>query len=311
MLIPAGKFIMGTPEPVPVDEAVFRQKIVTGQAVFAVGGGVLLVLLLTAIISAIRQRHRPQMSLARFTVMIMVAGVAVLGGVHWLHSARALAQAQTEYKGAWARFKDSGDWDKPAHDVTLTTPFYMDKYSVTQAQYQQVMGANPSRFEGVNLPVETVSWDDSVAFCKKVSKKTGLIVRLPTDAEREYACRAGTTTLYYTGDSEDDLDKAAWYGVYSFGTTHPVGQKLPNAWGLYDMHGNVWEWCSDWYEEYKPDAVINPQGPSEGLRRVLRGSAWNHLAPDCRAAYRIGFYPTVSESDVGFRMVVDVASKTP
>ncbi|MCY3021712.1 MAG: formylglycine-generating enzyme family protein [Planctomycetota bacterium] len=310
VLIPAGKFTMGTPEPKPVDEEGYRKKIVIGEATFAAAIGALLVLIATIIIRAIRKRHRPQYSLARFMAMTVVAGVAVMGGMHWWFSTKALALAQTEYKAALARYQSSYDGEKPAHEVTLTMLFHMGKYPVTQEQYAQVMGTNPSHFKGQDLPVETVSWDNAAEFCKKVSEKTGLIVRLPTDAEREFACRAGTTTTYYTGDTEADLGRAAWYSANSGGKTHPVGQKEPNAFGLYDVHGNVWEWCQDWYEGYKPGAVVDPQGPSDGQVRVLRGGAWYDIAGICRSARRLRLTPARRYYYLGFRVVV-VATRTP
>jgi len=312
VLIPAGRFVMGTPEPKPVDEDGFHKKIVVGQAVFAVGVGVLLVLVTTVIIRAIRKRRRPQYSLARFMKMTVVAGVGVMGGMHWWFSTKALTQAQAEYKAALARYQSSYRWEKPAHDVTLSTPFCMAKFLVTQEQYQQVMGANPSQFKGANLPVETVSWSDAMEFCKEVSEKTGQTVQLPTEAQWEFACRAGTTTTYYTGDTEADLGRAAWYGANSKGKTHPVGQKESNAFGPHDMHGNVWEWCQDYLQEqYKPGAVVDPQGPTEGQGRVLRGGSWGGSAGDCRSANRYGDGPGYRDDNIGFRVVVVVAPRTP
>jgi formylglycine-generating enzyme required for sulfatase activity len=310
VLIPAGKFTMGTPEPKPVDEEGFRKKIVTGQAVLAVGVGVLLVLLGTVVIRAVRQRRRPQYSLARFVAMIVAAGVGVLGGTHWWHSARAFSEAKAEYQGALGRFKDSYDWEKPAHEVTLTKPYYLGKFEVTQGQYQQVMGVNPSDFKGQNLPVENVSWDDAQEFCKKASGKTGHAIRLPTDAEWEHACRAGTKTTYYTGDAEADLDRSGWYDKNSGNTTHPVGQKTPNAWGVYDMHGNVWEWCQDFYEPYKAEAAADPQGPAQGQYRVLRGGSWFFNPRFCRSAIRFRFVPDLRDFNLGFR-VVGSSPRTP
>jgi len=322
VLIPAGKFIMGTPAPVPVDEDAFHKKIVVGQAAFAAGIGVLLVLIAVVIIRAIRQRRRPQYSLGRFVLMILAAGVGVMGGMHCWFSTKALAQAQAEYKAALARYQSSYDWEKPAHDVTLTRPFHMGKYSVTQEQYQQVMGTNPSHFKGPNLPVEAVSWDEATEFCKAVAHFAKLregdpgqqqfgkmLYRLPTEAEWEFACRAGTTTTYYTGDAEADLGRAAWYAANSGGKTHPVGQKAANAFGLYDMHGNVWEWCADWYEAYKPGAAVDPQGPSEGQYRVLRGGAWYNNPRICRSADRDWISPVNRDHYIGLRVVV-VASRT-
>jgi formylglycine-generating enzyme required for sulfatase activity len=312
VLIPAGKFVMGTPEPVPVDEDVFRTKILVGQAALAVGVGILLVLIATVIIRAIRERHRPQYSLARFLAMTLAASVAVLGGMHWWHSAKTLAEAQAEYKAVRPRYRDA-TWEKPAHQVTLTTPYYMGKYEVTQQQYQQVMGTNPSRFKGQNLPVETVAWDNAQEFCKAVARlsKFRYDVRLTTEAEWEFACRAGTTTTYNTGDKDADLDKAAWYIANSKDTTHPVGQKTPNAWGVYDMHGNVWEWCADWYAPYRAGAVVDPHGPTEGQSRVLRGGAWRNLAWCCRSARRDGCSSGNRNYYFGFRVVVVVAPRTP
>jgi formylglycine-generating enzyme required for sulfatase activity len=310
VLIPAGKFTMGTPEPPPVDEEGFRRKIVTGQAFVAASVGVLLVLLGTVVIRAVGQRRRPQYSLARFVAMIVAAGVGVLGGTHWWESARILAEAKAEYQAASARFKDSYETEKPAHEVTISKPYYLGRFEVTQEQYQQVMGVNPSDFKGRNLPVENVSWDEAQEFCKKASGKTGLAVRLPTDAEWEHACRAGTKTTYYTGDAETDLERAAWYGKNSGNTTHPVGQKVANAWGVYDMHGNVWEWVQDFYEPYKAEAVADPQGPAQGQYRVLRGGSWLIIPRDCRSANRLWINPDYRYNIVGFRVAAWVP-RTP
>jgi formylglycine-generating enzyme required for sulfatase activity len=310
VLIPAGKFTMGTEKPTPVDEQGFREKIVVGRAVLAMGAGTLLVLLGTVVVRAIRRRGRPQYSLARFVAMILAAGVGVLGGTHWWKSAGDFAQAQSEYQAALARFKDSYDWEKPAHEVTLSTPYYIGKCEVTQEQYQQVMGNNPSHFKGRDLPVEQVSWDEAQEFCKKASEKTGLTIRLPTDAEWECACRAGTRTTYYTGDTEADLDRAAWYDKNSGNATHPVGQKTANAWGVHDMHGNVWEWCGDWFETYKAEAAVDPQGPPQSARRVLRGGSWGDAPRGCRSAFRMWDFPGFRNYFVGFRVAAWVP-RTP
>jgi formylglycine-generating enzyme required for sulfatase activity len=185
--------------------------------------------------------------------------------------------------------------EKPVHSVTLSE-FEMSATEITQGQYKAVMGMNPSRFTGDDyLPVERVNWGNAVAFCRELSQKTGSEFRLPTEAEWEYACRAGTTTKYHTGNSKSDLARADWYGGNSGKKTHPVGQKTPNAWGLYDMHGNVWEWCADWYGNYSSGSATNPMGPSSGSDRVARGGSWISDASICRSAFRSGHYPLVQE----------------
>ena len=161
------------------------------------------------------------------------------------------------------------------HEVTISKPFYMGVTEVTQAQYEAVMGTNPSNFKGAANPVDGISWNDATDFCKKISEKTRQAVCLPTEAEWEYACRAGTESAFSFGDDPSALGDYAWWGGNSDGTTHPVGQKKPNAWGLYDMHGNVWEWCADWYGEYPAGPATDPFGPATGSGlRVLRGGAY-------------------------------------
>ncbi|MCY3020848.1 MAG: formylglycine-generating enzyme family protein [Planctomycetota bacterium] len=314
VLIPAGKFIMGTPEPKPVDKVGFKNKILVGQSVFALGVGVLLVLIGAVVVRAIRQRHRPQYSLAMFMVMIVAASVGVMGGMHWWNSRRMLARALEQHATVMGRYTQANDREKPAHEVTMMMPFYMGKYEVTQEQYVQVMGANPSSFKGANLPVEMVSWNGAQDFCKKaVTRPAGssldpedrVTVRLPTEAGWEYACRAGTTTTYSSGDAEADLGRAAWYSANSKGTTHPVGHKIPNAWGVFDMHGNVWEWCENWYEEYKPSTVVDPQGPPDGQYRVVRGACWAADSWYCRSSHRDRFDPGGHIGLIGFRVVVE------
>ncbi len=163
----------------------------------------------------------------------------------------------------------------PSREVTLTRPFYMGVHEVTQEQYEGVIGSNPSRFKGAKNPVDTVSWEDAVAFCQALSRKTGKTVRLPTEAQWEYACRAGSKTRFGFGDNDADLGNYAWFDQNSGRKTHSVGGKKPNAFGLYDTHGNVWEWCSDWYaESYANAKTLDPTGPGSGPGRVLRGGSW-------------------------------------
>jgi len=199
---------------------------------------------------------------------------------------------------------DGYDDEKPVHLVRITQPFWMGKYAVTQAQYMAVMGTNPSTHQGADKPVHNVSWKQATKFCQRLSQKVGQTVRLPTEAEWEYACRAGTTTQYYHGDSEDGLATVAWYGRPHEEGPQDVGQKRPNAWGLYDMHGNVWEWCQDWYGPYPGVGGADPQGPATGSDRVVRGGSWFYDAFDCRTAFRYYYYPSLSNSLVGFRPVL-------
>jgi formylglycine-generating enzyme required for sulfatase activity len=197
----------------------------------------------------------------------------------------------------------------PQHRVRISKPFYLGKYEVTQAQWKAVMGGDPSSFKGDSkLPVESVFWRDCVAFCQEISQKSGKKIRLPTEAEWEYACRAGSTTAYSFGDSPDGLGQYAWYDENSDEQTHPVGQKRPNPWGLYDMHGNVWEWCSDWYGEdyYGQSPATDPLGPTSGEYRVYRGGSWYFCGDwGCRSAVRQGC--AYGHANSGFR----VAAGTP
>ncbi|MGD0092314.1 MAG: formylglycine-generating enzyme family protein, partial [Planctomycetota bacterium] len=197
--------------------------------------------------------------------------------------------------------------ERPAHRVKISNPFYLGKYEVTQAQYEKVVGRNPSKFKGADLPVEQVSWDEAQTFCGAAGKLAGRSLRLPTEAEWEYACRAGTTTKFNTGGADSDLEDAAWFNKNSRSHTNPVGQRKPNAWGLYDMHGNVWEWVQDHFSEkyYVESPVIDPEGPQTGAGRVLRGGCWRSSADDCRSACRHKGYPGERYEDAGFRAVLD------
>ena len=215
------------------------------------------------------------------------------------------------------------------HRAVITRPFLISATELTQAEWEAVMGENPSQFSGcgADCPVETVSWFDAVEFCNGLSRSEGLEecyviegptvtwprglacagYRLPTDAEWEYAARAGTRTAYHAGPAEADLANVGWYGGNSGNATHPVAQKDPNGWGLYDVHGNVWEWTWDWYSddygghEGMGGIVEDPTGPPAGVVRVLRGGSWLNYARDCRAAARDGLVPGIRFDDLGFR----------
>ena len=195
----------------------------------------------------------------------------------------------------------------PQHEVTISRPFYMGVYEVTQEQYRAVMGENPSWFQGPARPVDGVSWEQATEFCKRVSQKTGRTVKLPTEAQWEYACRAGSRTRYSFGDDEKQLADYAHFAQPFDAGTLPVGRKKPNAWGLFDMHGNAWEWCSDWFANSYPGAPqVDPTGPASGEQRVLRGGGWECSYRYCRSAIRYWGAPTRESIVVGFRVTIEL-----
>jgi formylglycine-generating enzyme required for sulfatase activity len=205
----------------------------------------------------------------------------------------------------------------PAREVTISKPFYLGKYAVTQEQWYAVMGKNPAHFPGRKNPVEKVSWKDVQKFIKRLNAKEGHTrYRLPTEAKWEYAARAGSNSTYFFGNSEKSLGRYAWYSENSGGTTHPVGQKKPNAWGLYDIYGNVCEWVQDRYGEYPKSSVTDPRGPSwwrsslfrvlrgGSLFRVDRGGSWGNSAEHCRSADRSNHAPDLRSRHIGFRLAL-------
>ena len=210
--------------------------------------------------------------------------------------------------------RDARDDEKPQHKVKITKPFYLGVYEVTQAEYERVMGANPSHSTGASKPVESVSWNNATEFCKRLSAKEGKTYRLPTEAEWEYACRAGTTTRYSFGDDLVSPGEHAWRLGTTDVKTHPVGEKKPNAWGLYDMHWNVWEWCQDWYDKdyHAVSPTDDPPGPETatsrvtrgglGLNRVVRGGGWDIVAQEGRSAVRGWHLPGSRARILGFRV---------
>jgi len=253
---------------------------------------------------------------------VLLEMVAIPGGTFWMGSAD----------------DEGGDDEHPRHQVTVA-PFWMGKFVVTQAQYETVMGKNPSHFQGGDRPVEQVSWHDAKEFCDRLSQRTGKTIRLPSEAEWEYVCRAGSTGAYCFGDDRKQLKNYAWFGDNSGDLaidslqiwqtdqnnywarilanncrTHPVGEKTPNAWGLYDLHGNVWEWCLDeWHEDYssKPDSLKRNGNEAWGdinendnRYHLLRGGSWSHDAFNCRSAYRGRNLAFNRNYDIGFRVVV-------
>lgn len=195
--------------------------------------------------------------------------------------------------------------DEACYHVKITNPFYLGKFQVTQSQWEAVMGENPSSFKGADLPVESVSWGDCQEFIRKLNRmEETKKYRLPTEAEWEYAARAGSTMAYSFGDDPKTLGDYAWFEGNSKGSTHPVGGKRPNAWGLYDMHGNVWEWMQDWYtDDFEGISYVeDPKGPLTGVYRVLRGGAWTRYARHCRSANRNGGIPEFRYESYGLRL---------
>ena len=262
---------------------------------------------------------------AIFAGIVTAALIVTLMGVQAVYSAPKLKKIRTRLGivmvlipgGEFYMGSNSGRPDeRPAHKVRVSS-FYMDVYPVTQASYQQLMGTNPSRVKNPKAPVERVRWTDAIRYLNARSKAEGLEpcydlktgkcdfqasgYRLPTEAEWEYACRAGTRTKYFFGNSPAKLSLYAWYKSNSGHKTRPVGTKKPNPWGLYDMYGNVWEWCNDWYSRdyYKHSPTVNPRGPATGTKKVLRGGSYDSPASECTSTYRHSAPP--GSADVCFQ----------
>jgi formylglycine-generating enzyme required for sulfatase activity len=197
---------------------------------------------------------------------------------------------------------DSSD-QMPTHSVTLSS-YYICKYEVTQALWRAVMGSNPSKFKGDNLPVEQVSWNDCQTFINRLNSYTGRNFRLPTEAEWEFAARGGNYSRHYKYSGSNYISDVAWYCDNSGNRTHPVGTKQANELGLYDMSGNVWEWCSDWYGSYSSYSQSNPTGATSGFGRVERGGNWCGLARYCCSSHRSYYAPGNSFDDLGLRLVL-------
>jgi formylglycine-generating enzyme required for sulfatase activity len=217
---------------------------------------------------------------------------------------------------------EASRWNSEAeHEVTFTADYYLGVTHVTRSQFaafvkdesyqtkaekagEEITWRNPGFEQTEDHPVVWVSWNDAMAFCKWLSHKDGREYRLPTEAQWEYACRAGTKTAYCFGDDPKKLGHYAWFDDNSQGATHAVGMKKPNLWGLHDMHGNAWQWCADWSAKYPKGAVTDPQGPKEGSDRVFRGGSWSYSSRYCRSAFRFGHEPEVCDNGLGFRLSV-------
>ncbi len=215
-----------------------------------------------------------------------------------------LVEAGTFTMGATSEQEDPWDDEKPVHQVTLTNDYYIGKTEVTQALWKAVIGSNPSFFEGDNKPVESVSWDDCQEFISKLNTATGKNFRLPTEAEWEFAARGGNKSNHYQYSGSDDIDDVAWYHDNSGHETHDIASKRPNELGLYDMSGNVCEWCSDWYDEYSRSAKTNPTGASSGSCRVFRGGSWFINARFCRSSSRNYYVPDYWSYSLGLRLAL-------
>ena len=213
-------------------------------------------------------------------------------------------EAGTFMMGATSEMQKPWYDEKPVHQVTLTNDYYMGKYEVTQNLWKAVMGRNPSKFKGDDLPVEKVSWDDCQEFISKLNSMTGRKFRLPTEAEWEYAARGGKKSRGYQYSGSSKMSEVAWYTANSGSKTHPVGKKQANELGLYDMTGNVLEWCQDWYGSYVSSSQTNPTGAFSGFFRVFRGGSWYGNAGNCRSSCRDSYNPGNRNFDLGLRLVL-------
>jgi formylglycine-generating enzyme required for sulfatase activity len=210
--------------------------------------------------------------------------------------------------------------DETSHEVTITQDYFLGVHEVTVEQFRKVMQQDAEHHLQTKMkgalplqPVGHISWELATEFCRRLSelpeeKQAGRVYRLPTEAEWEYACRAGSTTAYAYGENKLSLGDNAWFIENCVGSSHPVGQKRPNAWGLYDMHGNMWECCSDWYGEYPHGTVTDPQGPPEGTKRVYRGGAWDTTAAFCRSSARRQTLPFMGGTSEGLRVALSLPS---
>ena len=279
VLIPAGQFIMGSPEPAKPN--------ITGEGAVMMTHFGFASMLCTVFALGIKSYRKAKLSFSlRWLLLMTIASGVTVGGICRTYLAcEQLKSYETERR----LYDQLPDNEKPGCPVTHTQPFYMGKYMVTQSQYEAVMGINPSFTRGAQLPVEFVSWTDAEKFCRKLnssSRLQTLEVRLPTEAQWEYACRAGTRTLYYSGNLESDLDTVAWYMANSASNLQPVGLKKPNAFGLFDMHGNALQWCQDTFTyHYDTRPSIDPVN-NKGEGRIVRGSCVVDSPESCRASHR-------------------------
>jgi formylglycine-generating enzyme required for sulfatase activity len=268
-----------------------------------------------AVIGAASLRPASATVSAREITNSLVMKLALIPAGHFLMGSTRANIARVQRESMTNGYDNEG----PRHEVTIKKAFYLGVYPVTQGQYRKVMGTNPSWFAASgggkddvagrytdDYPVEMVSWKNAKDFCAALGKKEGKTYRLPTEAEWEFACRAGTTTDFNTGDGAASLDRAGWHRGNSDGTTRRVGQLAPNAWGLYDMHGNVCQWCEDWFDAdtYMESARVDPVGPHIGECKVLRGGSFIVVSWGCRSRARAYGRHDNRDTDCGFRVVM-------
>jgi len=317
MLIPPGKFTMGTPKPVPVDEDQFACQIAYGQLELAAGAGLVLNILVFALVRGIRARRWPQLSLVRLLLMSALGGIAIYGGVHWWKTAQELDTQRTQFRIDTERYQYAAANEKPAHQVTLTKPYYMSKFEVTQAQTKGSEGEG-LLIVGDNLPA-TFGFFDLRSYLVSLNLKSKHKLRIPTEAEWEYACRAGTKSIYYSGETEQDLEQVAWTAMSDNKSVgpQPVGKKAPNAFGLYDMHGNMSELCVPIFLPGTAPAV-DPKGLDVDYL-ILRGGDCLSGPSTCRSAFRgpksrqepNPNWKTLINSTEGLRPLMEVEESAP
>jgi formylglycine-generating enzyme required for sulfatase activity len=243
--------------------------------------------------------------------------VLIPPGEFEMGSPKELIETELKAHGDQKWYKDHLPGEGPQHRVRITKPYWLGATDVTQKEYQRLMGSNPSKFQGdAKRPVEQVSWGEAMEFCRRLSelpeeKAAKRRYELPTEAQWEHACRAGTTTRWYSGDDEAGVVDVGWFNNNADGLTHAVGQKKPNAWGLYDMNGNVWQWCQDWHSGgyYFCSPRDDPTGPTAGSGRVDRGGGWLSAARDCRPAFRGWGGLGGRYQDIGLRVALVLADR--
>lgn len=307
-LVPAGSYIMGTSHPrrINVAGAVAQEAMWSALSIGLVG--LFLALFSTAAVMAFKSRRTLQLSIVRLVFYSIVLGSALLSFMQLQTVKTSLEYSLTLRESEELRYKTGSANEKPAHKVVITKPYYLSKYLITRDQYLTVLNVEGRDPIDYSFPIDSISWDDAKLFCERLSIRSGVNVRLPYEAEWEYACRSGTNTNYYSGDSESDLNLIAWHKGNSSSSLHPVGQKAPNPWGLYDMVGNTWQWCEDWYGEdyYASSPTIDPTGPTSGEKRVLRGGSWCFGPWACRSAVRVSSDPSTRTLSDGLRIVVTI-----